>query len=63
MKRYCVIGERLPHTMSPQIHRMFFDIKGEEGEYGVREFTREQIKNARAELLRYDGVNVTHAAA
>ena len=59
MKRYCVIGEKLPHTMSPQIHRMFFDIKGEEGEYGVREFTREQIKNARAEHLRYDGVNVT----
>ena len=59
MNRYCVIGEKLPHTMSPQIHSMFFESMGIKGEYGVREFSREEILNARAELEKYDGVNVT----
>ena len=40
MNRYCVIGEKLPHTMSPQIHSMFFESMGIKGEYGVREFSR-----------------------
>ena len=33
MNKYCVIGEKLPHTMSPQIHSMFFKSMGIEGEY------------------------------
>lgn len=59
MNKFCVIGEKLPHTMSPQIHEMFFQNVGEKGEYGVREFSREEIVKARAQLLEYDGVNVT----
>ena len=59
MNKYCVIGEHLPHTMSPQIHSMFFKSMGIEGEYGVREFSREEIVCARKELEKYDGVNVT----
>lgn len=59
MNKYCVIGEKLPHTMSPQIHSMFFKSMGIEGEYGVREFSREEIAGARGELEKYDGVNVT----
>ena len=47
MNKYCVIGEKLPHTMSPQIHSMFFKSMGIEGEYGVREFSREEIAGAR----------------
>ena len=50
MNKYCVIGEKLPHTMSPQIHSMFFKSMGIEGEYGVREFSREEIAGARGEL-------------
>ena len=59
MNKYCVIGEHLPHTMSPQIHSMFFKSMGIHGEYGVREFSREEIVKARGELEKYDGVNVT----
>ena len=57
--RFCVIGEKLGHTRSPQIHSEFFDIKGENGVYEVREIAREDIGSCRDLLLGYDGVNVT----
>lgn len=57
--RFCVIGEKLSHTRSPQIHELFFDIKGEKGTYDVREISREDIGDCRDFLLGYDGVNVT----
>lgn len=57
--RFCVIGEKLGHTRSPQIHSEFFDIKGESGVYDVREIAREDIGSCRDLLLGYDGVNVT----
>lgn len=59
MNKYCVIGEKLPHTMSPQIHDMFFRSRGIQGTYGVREFTREEIAGAKDALKEYDGFNVT----
>ncbi len=54
MKKYCVIGKSLPHTLSPQIHAMFG-----RPDYGVREFAN------KAELAKfvkggeYGGYNVT----
>lgn len=57
--RFCVIGEKLGHTRSPQIHSAFFEIKGEKGVYDVREIARENIRSCREFLLGYDGVNVT----
>ena len=57
--RFCVIGEKLAHTRSPQIHEAFFDIKGEKGVYDVREIAREDIRSSRDLLMSYDGVNVT----
>lgn len=57
--RFCVIGEKLGHTRSPQIHGLFFDIKDEKGVYNVKEIAREDIGNCRDFLLCYDGVNVT----
>lgn len=57
--RFCVIGEKLAHTRSPQIHNAFFEIKGEKGVYDVREVARENICSCRDLLLSYDGVNVT----
>lgn len=59
MKKYCVIGEKLGHTLSPEIHSMFFAITGDKGEYGKRELTRSEITDCRAFLRGYDGVNVT----
>ena len=57
--RFCVIGEKLGHTRSPQIHDLFFSLKGEKGVYDVKEIKREDIGSCRDFLLGYDGVNVT----
>ncbi|MDE5618734.1 MAG: shikimate dehydrogenase, partial [Clostridia bacterium] len=59
MNKYCVIGEQLAHTLSPQIHKLFFENKGEIGEYGVREFAKSEILDAKSELIKYNGFNVT----
>ena len=59
MNRYCVIGEKLSHTRSPQIHDLFFTIRGIDGSYDVREIKREDIGSCRDLLMQYDGVNVT----
>lgn len=52
--RYCVIGQKLPHTMSPEIHRAF----GNEN-YGVRELADVTELRAFVESGEYDGFNVT----
>ena len=57
--KYCVIGEKLPHTLSPQIHSLFFKERNIEGSYGIREFSKSEIEGARSELIAYDGFNVT----
>lgn len=59
MNRYCVIGEKLAHTRSPQIHDLFFSIRGIDGVYDVKEIKREDIGSCRDFLMTYDGVNVT----
>lgn len=59
MNRYCVIGEKLAHTRSPQIHDLFFGIRGIDGAYDVREIAKEDIGSCRDLLMSYDGVNVT----
>lgn len=57
--KFCVIGEKLGHTRSPQIHDLFFELKGEKGVYDVKEIKREKIGDCRNLLLKYRGVNVT----
>ena len=59
MAKFCVIGEKLGHTLSPRIHDMYFDIKGIQGTYTAHEIPREEISSCREFLLGYDGVNVT----
>ncbi|MDE6472057.1 MAG: hypothetical protein K2L52_03430 [Clostridia bacterium] len=60
MKKYCVIGEKLTHTMSPQIHKSYFDYHKMNGEYGVVQIAMENmLGNCKDTLLQYDGFNVT----
>lgn len=59
MLKYCVIGEKLTHTLSPQIHREFFRLTNTQGQYDTKEISREDIRYCRDFLLSYDGVNVT----
>ena len=56
---YCVIGKKLAHTLSPEIHRAYFELSGRKGEYTAVELTEEEIARGREFLLGYDGVNVT----
>ena len=56
---YCVIGKKLAHTLSPEIHRAYFELSGRQGEYIAVEMTEEEIARGREFLLGYDGVNVT----
>ncbi len=56
---YCVIGKKLTHTLSPEIHSAFFELTNKSDVYEAVELTPEQVANGRDFLLRYDGVNVT----
>ena len=54
MKKYCVIGEKLSHTMSPQIHNEFFKIMNIEATYDVVEIAMSDIDLPKTkELLKH----------
>ncbi len=53
MKKFCLIGEKLPHTLSPLIHSHFGY------EYGVEELPSADDIAAFMENCEYDGFNVT----
>lgn len=59
MNRYCVIGEKLTHTLSPSLHNHFFDCTKINGTYDVVEISKEDIRIAKKKLLEFDGINVT----
>lgn len=59
MNRYCVIGEKLTHTLSPSLHNHFFDCTNIKGTYDVVEISKDDIKSAKSRLLEFDGINVT----
>ena len=60
MKKYCVIGEKLTHTMSPQIHKAYFDYYKKQGVYEVTQIPMQDMEGGCKELLlQYDGFNVT----
>lgn len=56
---YCVIGEKLAHTLSPAIHGEYFAATGREDGYTAVELTPEQLREGRELLQSYRGVNVT----
>lgn len=60
MKKHCVIGEKLTHTMSPQIHKAYFDYYKKQGVYEVTQIPMQDMEGGCKELLlQYDGFNVT----
>lgn len=59
MKRYCVVGQKLPHTLSPRIHARYFELCGLQGEYTVCEIADGDFDRAKERLAAYDGFNVT----
>ncbi len=61
MKLYAVLGEKLSHTLSPQIHTYIFNKLNINGNYSVIEARRENISKIieSANILGYSGINVT----
>lgn len=61
MEFYGLIGEKLSHSLSPEIHNEFFKISDIEASYKTFEIKKEDIKNAgeALKILQITGVNVT----
>lgn len=61
MEFYGLVGEKLTHSLSPQIHRRVFELLNIEGAYKLFEIKRDEIKKlgAALKLLGIKGVNVT----
>ncbi len=58
--KYCVIGEKLTHSMSPQIHKQYFDYYNQNSSYDITQIPMEDmLGDCKELLLRYDGFNVT----
>ena len=58
--KYCVIGEKLTHSMSPQIHKAYFDYYKLDGSYCIQQIPmQEMLDGCKDTLLGYDGFNVT----
>jgi len=59
--KFGLIGEKLSHSYSPEIHRLFFEITGINGEYELFEIERngicQFIQNARKD--KFAGLNIT----
>lgn len=59
MKKFCLLGYPLGHSMSPVIHRELFKIKGIEAEYELCETAPENLTKEFENLKKLDGFNVT----
>ena len=58
--KYCVIGEKLTHSMSPQIHKEYFDYYKIDGSYRIQQIPmQDMLDDCKETLLSYDGMNVT----
>ena len=58
--KYCVIGEKLTHSMSPQIHKAYFDYYKMDGSYCIQQIPMQNmLDGCKSTLLEYDGFNVT----
>lgn len=60
MKHYGLIGEKLGHSFSPQIHNIILEKINKTGDYGLIEIPRGQLKEQYEKAInQYDGINVT----
>lgn len=59
MKRFCLIGHPLAHSISPVIHERLFKLSGCECSYRLNELPPEGLKDGINSLKKLDGFNVT----
>lgn len=59
MRKFCLIGHPLGHSLSPQIHKRLFELRGEEAEYELKDIAPEELNGKFGELKAFEGFNVT----
>ncbi|MFZ7131905.1 MAG: shikimate dehydrogenase family protein [Eubacteriales bacterium] len=60
MNHYALIGEKLGHSFSPEIHNIIFKYTDMQGDYTCVEIPKESVKQDVKNLFReYHGINVT----
>lgn len=59
MRKFCLIGHPLGHSLSPQIHKRLFELSGEEAEYVLKDIAPEELTGKFGELKEFEGFNVT----
>lgn len=59
MRKFCLIGHPLGHSMSPQIHTRLFELSGETAEYTLQDFPPEELTSKHEFLKEFDGFNIT----
>lgn len=59
MRKFCLIGHPLGHSLSPQIHERLFALSGEKVEYTLEDIAPEELKAKFDFLSGFDGFNIT----
>lgn len=59
MRKFCLIGHPLGHSLSPQIHTRLFELSGEKVEYTLEDIAPEELKDKFGFLSEFDGFNIT----
>lgn len=59
MRKFCLIGHPLGHSLSPQIHTRLFELSGEKVEYTLEDIAPEELESKFGFLAEFDGFNIT----
>lgn len=59
MRKFCLIGHPLGHSLSPQIHARLFELSGEKVEYTLEDIAPEELEGKFGFLSEFDGFNIT----
>lgn len=59
MRKFCLIGHPLGHSLSPQIHSRLFELSGEKVKYTLEDIDPSELKSKYEFLSKFDGFNIT----
>lgn len=59
MRKFCLIGHPLGHSLSPQIHSRLFELSGEDAEYTLEDISPEELHSKSDFLKGMEGYNIT----
>lgn len=59
MRKFCLIGHPLGHSLSPQIHARLFELSGEKAKYTLEDIDPSVLADKFGFLTEFDGFNIT----